>query len=222
MNENTTLFDYDDAYDKLHSEPIKQKKDDRSKKHPRFLQNLFLRANERECERAMMLERNELRARKREEAEFGIKRSYVTIAYKKKLDELYSRIEDKNKLESKNGIENVTKQETFFHFHQNLLNQNTAPLGEKNEAIAPVIKGCIQNSDIHQIIRNKSPHRHVTLQTKCNIIPNHLDTRSAVIFEQSNGHGWEDTTPTQLTTLKEKTIAARTRYLEREKTRIGK
>eukprot|EP00747_Dinoflagellata_sp_TGD_P145035 gnl/TRDRNA2_/TRDRNA2_176558_c0_seq1.p1 gnl/TRDRNA2_/TRDRNA2_176558_c0~~gnl/TRDRNA2_/TRDRNA2_176558_c0_seq1.p1 ORF type:complete len:132 (+),score=3.28 gnl/TRDRNA2_/TRDRNA2_176558_c0_seq1:168-563(+) len=56
-------------------------------KNPQIIQNLILQAELRKRERAIMLERKEIRARKRENAMFGIKKSYLTPEYKKKLNE---------------------------------------------------------------------------------------------------------------------------------------
>merc|ERR1712093_382703 len=91
-----------------------------------MLENLFFRANERRRERAMMLERKEVRAREREKTEFGEKTSYITAEYKKKLDEDNLWSINKQCTDFKHTEEFISIKKDIGHFYNYILDQKVA------------------------------------------------------------------------------------------------
>ncbi|XP_018896876.2 uncharacterized protein [Bemisia tabaci] len=144
MEEDPSVFQYDEVYDDMQSkkvETIKAKKD--VEKKPRYIQALLAQAEKRKRENEY---RNERLIQKEREAEgemYKDKETFVTSAYRKKLEEFKKLDEAERRQDMLEEIGDVTKQKDlsgfYRHLYQSTVSSNNSK-SAKDEAISPETK----------------------------------------------------------------------------------
>lgn len=141
LKENPTIFQYDEVYDDIErkKDQFKITKDERKK--PKYIQNLLKAAERRKKEQEYRIERMVQKEREAEGTMYADKESFVTSAYRAKLEEFKRMEEEENRMDKLEAIADVKKQQDMSGFYRHLYVQ-TIQSSEKSE-----IKNNINNDE---------------------------------------------------------------------------
>ncbi|XP_071452306.1 nuclear speckle splicing regulatory protein 1-like [Hetaerina americana] len=153
LEQDPTVYQYDEVYDEMEERKMEQKnkKKDPEKK-PKYIQSLLATAERRKREQERRTERKVQKEREAEGEEFKDKESFVTSAYRKKLEE-FQEMDEQERLQDKiEEITDVAKQKDLGGFYRHLFRQTVgdeekAPKvikeeEEKNNQIRPNEEDC--------------------------------------------------------------------------------
>ncbi|XP_018403063.1 PREDICTED: nuclear speckle splicing regulatory protein 1 [Cyphomyrmex costatus] len=134
LNEDPTIYQYDEVYDDL--ERGKGQVDGTSKqkeKKSKYIQKLLKTAERRKKEHEYRIERMVQKEREAEGEMYADKESFVTSAYRTKLEEFKKMEEEEAKMNRLEAIGDVTKQQDMSGFYHHLYKQTVDYKGEVNE-----------------------------------------------------------------------------------------
>lgn len=149
LKENPTIFQYDEVYDDIERKKDQSKITKDEKKKPKYIQNLLKAAERRKKEQEYRIERMVQKEREAEGTMYADKESFVTSAYRAKLEEFKRMEEEENRMDKLEAIADVKKQQDMLGFYRHLYVQ-TIQSSEKSE-----IKNNINNdeSDLNNITK---------------------------------------------------------------------
>ncbi|KAM4843639.1 nuclear speckle splicing regulatory protein 1 isoform 1-T1 [Thomomys bottae] len=125
LEEDSTVYEYDSIYDEMQ----KKKEENNPKlllgkdRKPKYIHNLLKAVEIRKKEQEKRMEKKIQREREMEKGEFDDKESFVTSAYKKKLQERAEEEEREKRAAALEARLDVTKQKDLSGFYRHLLNQ---------------------------------------------------------------------------------------------------
>lgn len=124
LEEDPTVFQYDEVYDDIErkKEVEKESKKDVDRK-PKYVHNLLKAADERQKEFERRIERQVQKEREAEGNEFADKESFVTSAYRKKMEEIAKQEEEEARTARIEAALDVTKQNNMDGFYRHLYRQ---------------------------------------------------------------------------------------------------
>ncbi|XP_060533484.1 nuclear speckle splicing regulatory protein 1 [Cylas formicarius] len=124
LEEDPTVYQYDEVYDVMEQSRKESKlaRKDLDKK-PKYITKLLAAAERRKRENERRIERQVQKEREAEGEEFNDKESFVTTAYKKKLEEMKELEEQEKREEYLESIGDVTKQGNLDGFYRHLYHQ---------------------------------------------------------------------------------------------------
>ncbi|XP_020808353.1 nuclear speckle splicing regulatory protein 1 [Drosophila serrata] len=124
LAEDPTIFQYDELYDDMDRgrEEAKQTKSQEPRK-PKYIGRLMQHAERRKMERELRIERQVQKDREAEGEKFKDKDTYVTAAYRKKLEAIRQLQEQDQRDEYLEAIGDVTKQKDLDGFYRHLYEQ---------------------------------------------------------------------------------------------------
>lgn len=96
LQEDPTVFQYDEVYDDMEKARNDKKEKARSDKKPKYIHELMKTAERRQRENERRIEKQVQKDLEKEGDEFKDKEAFVTSAYKKKMEEL-QRLEEEEK-----------------------------------------------------------------------------------------------------------------------------
>jgi len=133
LEEDPTVFQYDEVYDEIEKkkEVEKESKKDVDRK-PKYVHNLLKAADERQKEFERRIERQVQKEREKEGNEFADKESFVTSAYRKKMEEIAKQEEEEARIAQIEAVLDVTKQNNMDGFYRHLYRQT---MGEEKGQI---------------------------------------------------------------------------------------
>ena len=132
LKEDPTIFQYDEVYDDMEKTKDQSKTAKDEKKKPRYIQNLLKAAERRKKEEEYRIERMVQKEREAEGTMYADKESFVTSAYRAKLEEFKKMEEEENKMDRLEAIGDVRKQQDISGFYRHLYEQ-TIQSSEKSE-----------------------------------------------------------------------------------------
>lgn len=141
LKENPTIFQYDEVYDDIERKKDQSKTTKDEKKKPKYIQNLLKAAERRKKEQEYRIERMVQKEREAEGTMYADKESFVTSAYRAKLEEFKRMEEEENRMDKLEAIADVKKQQDMSGFYRHLYVQTTQS-SEKSE-----IKNNINNDE---------------------------------------------------------------------------
>ncbi|XP_043800954.1 nuclear speckle splicing regulatory protein 1 [Apis laboriosa] len=141
LKENPTIFQYDEVYDDIERKKDQSKSTKDEKKKPKYIQNLLKAAERRKKEQEYRIERMVQKEREAEGTMYADKESFVTSAYRAKLEEFKRMEEEENRMDKLEAIADVKKQQDMSGFYRHLYVQTTQS-SEKSE-----IKNNINNDE---------------------------------------------------------------------------
>lgn len=97
VNEDPTVYQYDEVYEDMKMETKKPKVEE---KKPKYVEAILTHAKEREKERDILMERKIAREIEKEAEVYGDVEKFVTAGYKRKLEERQAWIEEQNAREA--------------------------------------------------------------------------------------------------------------------------
>lgn len=134
LDEDPTIYQYDEVYDDL--ERSKGQSDSASKqkeKKSKYIQKLLKTAERRKKEQEHRIERMVQKEREAEGEMYADKESFVTSAYRAKLEEFKKMEEEEANMNRLEAIGDVTKQQDMSGFYRHLYEQTVDYKGEANE-----------------------------------------------------------------------------------------
>nr|CAG4644284.1 EOG090X0D2W [Lepidurus arcticus] len=137
LQQDPTVFQYDEVYDDL-EKAREERKPAKEEKKPKYIENLLKSAEVRQRDYERRLERKIQKERDSEEGQFADKEAFVTSAYKAKMAEMAKLEEDERRRDAIESAMDVTKQRDLSGFYRHILKQQTD---------APVIKQEPQEAD---------------------------------------------------------------------------
>ncbi|CAD1477898.1 unnamed protein product, partial [Heterotrigona itama] len=124
LKEDPTIFQYDEVYDDMERTKDQSKTaKEIEKKKPRYIQNLLKAAERRKKEEEYRIERMVQKEREAEGTMYADKESFVTSAYRAKLEEFKKMEEEENKMDRLEAIADVRKQQDISGFYRHLYEQ---------------------------------------------------------------------------------------------------
>ncbi|XP_014259159.1 nuclear speckle splicing regulatory protein 1 [Cimex lectularius] len=129
LEQDATVYQYDEVYEQL--EQQKQSKVVKEKERkPRYIQKLLATAEKRKIENERRIERQVQKERDAEGEEFKDKETFVTTAYKKKLEEFAKLDAEQQRQDMLEEIGDVTKQQDISGFYRHLYQTTVSPKEE--------------------------------------------------------------------------------------------
>ena len=133
LEEDPTVFQYDEVYDDMEKkkEVEKESKKDIDRK-PKYVHNLLKAADERQKEFERRVERQVQKEREAEGDMYADKESFVTSAYRKKMEEIAKQEEEEARKAQIEAALDVRKQNNMDGFYRHLYRQT---MGEEKEQV---------------------------------------------------------------------------------------
>ena len=165
MEEDPTVFQYDEVYDKMEADKVEQmsKKKDKDRK-PRYIANLLKQAEVRTKENERRIERQVQKEREAEGDEFADKEKFVTSAYRKKMEEMEQLEEEERKKDAIEKMLDVTKQKDMSGFYRHLYRQTMGE--EKGQSSASSKEIVLDDKDEENTSTNDNTELKMTKKSK--------------------------------------------------------
>lgn len=133
LNEDPTIYQYDEVYDDMERTKSQANLNKQKEKKPRYIQNLLKTADQRKKEQEHRKERMVQKEREAEGDMYADKESFVTSAYRAKLEEFKKMEEEEIRMNRLEAIGDVTKQQDMSGFYRHLYEQTVDYKSETNE-----------------------------------------------------------------------------------------
>ncbi|GAB1867428.1 Coiled-coil domain-containing protein 55 [Camponotus japonicus] len=133
LNEDPTIYQYDEVYDNMERSKSQSDISKEKEKKPRYIQKLLKTAERRKKEQEHRIERMVQKEREAEGEMYADKESFVTSAYKAKLEEFKKMEEEEARMSRLEAIGDVTKQQDISGFYRHLYEQTVDYKSETNE-----------------------------------------------------------------------------------------
>ncbi|KOC66181.1 Nuclear speckle splicing regulatory protein 1 [Habropoda laboriosa] len=217
LKEDPTIFQYDEIYDDIERIKDQSKNIKDEKKKPRYIQNLLKAAERRKKEQEYRIERMVQKEREAEGAMYADKESFVTSAYRAKLEEFKRMEEEENKMDRLEAIADVKKQQDMSGFYRHLYEQ-TMKTPEESEIKKNINDNKMySNNDLENISKETNAVITNKEQIKNKEIKKNRQYRQRIIEEDSD----TDTDINQTVENKAKIIFPEKRKdIEKEPTKI--
>lgn len=182
LKEDPTIFQYDEVYDDIERIKDQSKTSKDEKKKPRYIQNLLKAAERRKKEQEYRIERMVQKEREAEGTMYADKESFVTSAYRAKLEEFKRMEEEENKMDRLEAIADVKKQQDISGFYRHLYVQ-TIQSPEK-----PDVKNDVSSNktNLDSKLENVSEETENKEQIKSKDIKKNRQYRQRIIEEDSD------------------------------------
>ncbi|KAH8235868.1 hypothetical protein KR032_009672 [Drosophila birchii] len=160
LAEDPTIFQYDELYDDMDRgrEEAKQTKSQEPRK-PKYIGKLLQHAERRKLEKELRIERQVQKDREAEGEKFKDKDTYVTSAYRKKLESIRQLQEQNQRDEYLEAIGDVTKQNDLDGFYRHLYEQKLGTGAATNDVIKPKTAPSTEEVSYKPIKAEASKHR---------------------------------------------------------------
>jgi len=133
LEEDPTVFQYDEVYDDIEQKKVVEKESKKEvDRKPKYMHNLLKAADERNKEFERRIERQVQKEREAEGEMYADKESFVTSAYRKKMEEIAKQEEEEARQAQIEAALDVTKQNNMDGFYRHLYRQT---MGEEKEQV---------------------------------------------------------------------------------------
>ncbi|KAF7395727.1 hypothetical protein HZH68_009777 [Vespula germanica] len=168
LKEDPTIYQYDEVYDNIGAKnQVKTIKV--QEKKPRYIQNFLKAAERRKKEQEHRIERMVQKEREAEGMMYADKESFVTSAYRAKLEEFKKMEEEEAKMNRLESIGDVTKQQDMSGFYRHLYKQTVESI-EEIVKIPEKAKNSNDTLEAEDIINNEySTVANEKYEEKCNV-----------------------------------------------------
>lgn len=123
LHEDPTIYQYDEVYDTMEHTKNKMDANRHKDKKPRYIENLLKTAERRKKEQEYRIERMVQKEREAEGEMYADKESFVTSAYRAKLEEFKQIEEEEKEMSRLEAIGDVKKQQDMSGFYRHLYEQ---------------------------------------------------------------------------------------------------
>lgn len=158
LEEDPTIFQYDELYDDMENKRKEAKITTKTaeEKKPKYIKTLLETAEKRKREYERRIERQVQKERDAEGEMYKDKESFVTSAYKQKLEEMQQAEEEEKRAEYLESIGDVTKQGNLDGFYRHLYEQKVGPEENKVKKEQPEASGSKVSKPERQYRKRKS------------------------------------------------------------------
>jgi coiled-coil domain-containing protein 55 len=126
LEEDPTIYQYDELYEEMDTKRKEAKLEKKNvERKPKYINKLLETADKRKKEHERRIERQVQKERDAEGEMFKDKESFVTSAYRKKLEEMKKAEEEEKREEYLESIGDVTKQGNLDGFYRHIYAQKT-------------------------------------------------------------------------------------------------
>lgn len=132
LNEDPTIYQYDEVYDDMERTKSQSEINKQKEKKPRYIQKLLQTAERRKKEQEHRIGRMVQKEREAEGDMYADKESFVTSAYRAKLEEFKKMEEEEARMNRLEAIGDVTKQQDMSGFYRHLYQQTIEYKGDTN------------------------------------------------------------------------------------------
>lgn len=132
LNEDPTIYQYDEVYDDMERTKSQSEVTTQKEKKPKYIQNLLKTAERRKKEQEHRIGRMLQKEREAEGDMYADKESFVTSAYRAKIEEFKKMEEEEARMSRLEAIGDVTKQQDMSGFYRHLYEQTVEYKGESN------------------------------------------------------------------------------------------
>lgn len=132
LNEDPTIYQYDEVYDDMERTKSQSEINKQKEKKPRYIQKLLQTAERRKKEQEHRIGRMVQKEREAEGDMYADKESFVTSAYRAKLEEFKKMEEEEVRMNRLEAIGDVTKQQDMSGFYRHLYQQTIEYKGDTN------------------------------------------------------------------------------------------
>ena len=135
LEEDPTVFQYDEVYDDIERKKVEEKETKKEvDRKPKYVHNLLKAADQRQKEFERRIERQVQKEREAEGDMYADKESFVTSAYRKKMEEMAEQEEEEARQARIEAALDVTKQNNMDGFYRHLYRQTMGEeKGQKEE-----------------------------------------------------------------------------------------
>lgn len=163
LQEDPTIYQYDEVYDNMErtKNQLKEEKNDEKKK-PKYIESLLKAAERRKREQEHRIERMVQKEREAEGSMYADKESFVTSAYRAKLEEFRKMEEEESRMDRLEAIGDVKKQQDMSGFYRHLYEQ-TIKGPEESESTSNVNE---VKADIHNEVENIDGEENTAVSNK--------------------------------------------------------
>lgn len=173
LNEDPTIYQYDEVYDDLERTRCQSESSKQKVKKPKYIQNLLKTAEQRKKEQEHRIERMVQKEREAEGEMYVDKESFVTSAYRAKLEEFKKMEEEEARISKLEAIADVTKQQDMSGFYRHLYKQTVDPQDNSNEYKSSETKKTNIEHIEERTLTNNGEKDNLTK----NITTNNIDTK---------------------------------------------
>ncbi|OEL20997.1 hypothetical protein BAE44_0017983 [Dichanthelium oligosanthes] len=138
MEQDPSVFAYDEVYDDMKEKEARPKMQDKVVRESKYIAQLKEKAEQRKREQDIIYERKLQKERSKEDHLFGDKDKFVTSAYRKKLEEQQKWLEEERIRQLREEREDVTKKKDLSDFYFGL---------QKNVAFGAQMHGNAKHAD---------------------------------------------------------------------------
>merc|ERR1712025_626588 len=162
LEEDPTVFQYDEVYDDIEKKKVEEKESKKEvDRKPKYVHNLLKAADERQKEFERRIERQVQKEREAEGDKFADKESFVTSAYRKKMEEIAKQEEEEARQARIEAALDVTKQNNLDGFYRHLYRQTMGE--EKGQIESKVKKEDIEESEEAKTARVKEEIKKIKI-----------------------------------------------------------
>lgn len=134
LDEDPTIYQYDEVYDDMERTKVQSNTSKCKERKPKYIENLLKTAERRKKEQEHRIERMVQKEREAEGEKYADKESFVTSAYRAKLEEFKKIEEEEARMNRLETIGDVTKQQDMSGFYRHLYEQTVDSQNWNNEA----------------------------------------------------------------------------------------
>ncbi|KAB0791445.1 hypothetical protein PPYR_03245 [Photinus pyralis] len=185
IEEDPTVFQYDELYDDMDAKRKESKlsRKDLDKK-PKYINKLLQSAERRKRENERRIERQVQREREAEGEEFKDKDSFVTSAYRAKLEELKKLDEEEEREDYLEAIGDVRKQGNIDGFYRHLYDQKVLYEDKVEEG-----EGAKSKRRRYRSQREQSSDSEPEVKPQLQHLPSNIDADSDFSIDSSDSEG---------------------------------
>lgn len=190
IEEDPSVYQYDELYDDMDAKRKESKlsRKDLDKK-PKYINKLLQSAERRKRENERRIERQVQREREAEGEEFKDKESFVTSAYRAKLEELKKLDEEEEREDYLEAIGDVRKQGNIDGFYRHLYDQKVLYEDKVEE------EGAKSKRRRYRSQRGQSSDSEPEVKPQLQHLPSNIDADSDFSIDSSDSEGGPESVP---------------------------
>lgn len=163
LNEDPTIYQYDEVYDDMERTKSQSEINKQKEKKPRYIQKLLQTAERRKKEQEHRIGRMVQKEREAEGDMYADKESFVTSAYRAKLEEFKKMEEEEARMNRLESIGDVTKQQDMSGFYRHLYQQTIEYKGDtNNDESNSTIEKDTEQKERQNLTSNMNEEEHKT------------------------------------------------------------
>ncbi|ODM89556.1 Nuclear speckle splicing regulatory protein 1 [Orchesella cincta] len=168
LEEDPTVFQYDEHYDEMDKKRTLKREEAKGSRAPKYIQNLMKTAERRQRENERRIEKAAQKELEKEGDFFKDKESFVTGAYKRKMEELRKLEEEEKREDALDEMADVSKQKDLSGFYRHLYRQ-TLPDDHGGKLEGGAVKTKERRRDDHDDFKRRDERRRRSKERRASL-----------------------------------------------------